>query len=76
MYDMEKYFSKVLIAVFSVIVFPAGLEAQEVKLTVSNPSNLQRQEVVEADLKSVCQHLGADSDAPLVVKNALGQEIT
>lgn len=73
---MEKYFSKVLTAVFSVIVFPTGLEAQEVTLTVSNPSNLQRQEVIEADIKRICQHLGADSDAPLVVKNALGQEIT
>lgn len=73
---MEKYFSRVLIAVFSVIVFPTGLEAQEVSLTVSNSSNLQRQEVVETDLKSICQQLGADSDAPLVVKNALGQEIT
>lgn len=72
---MEKYFSRVLIAVFSVIVFPTGLVAQEVSLIVSNPSNLQRQEVVETDLKSICRQLGTDSDAPLVVKNALGQEI-
>jgi hypothetical protein len=75
MFYMEKYFSRVLIAVFSVIVFPTGLVAQEVSLIVSNPSNLQRQEVVETDLKSICRQLGADSDAPLVVKNALGQEI-
>lgn len=73
---MEKYFSRVLIAVFSAIVFPTGLVAQEVSLIVSNPCNLQRQEVVETDLKSICRQLGADSDAPLVVKNALGQEIT
>lgn len=72
---MEKYFSRVLIAVFSAIVFPTRLVAQEVSLIVSNPSNLQRQEVVETDLKSICRQLGADSDAPLVVKNALGQEI-
>ena len=32
--------------------------------------------VVEADLKTISQHLGIDSDAPLVIKNALGQEVT
>lgn len=50
--------------------------AQEVKLTITNPSHNQRQEVVEASLHAICELLGADSLTPLKVKNAFGQEIT
>ena len=50
--------------------------AQEVKLTITNPSHNQRQEVVEASLQAICELLGADSLTPLKVKNAFGQEIT
>ena len=50
--------------------------AQEVKLTITNPSQNQRQDVVEASLQAICELLGADSLTPLKVKNAFGQEIT
>ena len=52
------------------------LEAQTLPLTITNPSDVQRQEVVEADLKTICQKLGIGNDDSLVVRNALGQEMT
>lgn len=50
--------------------------AQTVALTVSNPTDMQRQEVVEADLQAICRMLGTDTTATLRVTNALGQNIT
>jgi hypothetical protein len=73
---MKKCFIRVLTVVFTVMVFPVTTEAQEVSLRVANPTCLQRQEVIEADLSAICQMLGVDSDTSLVVKNALGQEMT
>ncbi len=43
---------------------------------VSNPSNNQRKEVVEADIETIHQRLGIGSDEPFMVKNAFGQEMT
>ncbi|MCR5679420.1 MAG: DUF4861 family protein [Prevotella sp.] len=51
------------------------LQTGKATLTFVNESALQRQEVVEVDLPSICQQLGVDTDAPLVVENAAGQEI-
>ena len=47
-----------------------------ISLFVRNTGDIQRQEVVEADLKTVCQQLGIGSDAPLTITNTFGQEIT
>ena len=47
-----------------------------VYILVSNPSNNQRQELVEADLETICQQLGIESGEPFMVKNAFGQEMT
>ena len=52
------------------------LRAQEVRLTVSNADESQRQEVVEADLQTICQRLDITPEDPLVVRNAFGQELT
>ena len=52
------------------------IDAGKTTLTFSNPSNVQRQEVVEADLQAVCHQLGVDADCPLVVENAVGQEVS
>ena len=49
---------------------------KELSLTISNPSDIQRQEVIEVDLKTICQQLDIDDSGSFVVKNALGQEIT
>ena len=45
-------------------------------LLVFNPSDHQRQEVVETDLHAVCRQLGIRDDESLIVKNALGQAMT
>lgn len=47
-----------------------------ISLIVENTGDTQRQEVAEANLQTVCQQLGVDIDAPLIVKNAFGQEVT
>ena len=47
-----------------------------ISLIVENTGDTQRQEVVEANLQTVCQQLGVDIDDPLIVKNAFGQEVT
>ena len=47
-----------------------------ISLIVKNTGDIQRQEVAEADLRAVCQQLGVDTDASLVVKNAFGQKVT
>ena len=47
-----------------------------VYILVSNPSNNQRQELVEADHETICQQLGIESGEPFMVKNAFGQEMT
>lgn len=47
-----------------------------ISLIVENTGYTQRQEVVEANLQTVCQQLGVDIDDPLIVKNAFGQEVT
>ncbi len=49
---------------------------RKMTLTFSNPSNLQRQEVVEADLQAICQQLVISTDEPFVVENAIGQEVS
>lgn len=45
-------------------------------LLVFNPSDHQRQEVVETDWHTVCQQLGIGDDESLIIKNAFGQELT
>ena len=52
------------------------LETPKAKLSVINNSNLQRQEVVEIDLQAVCNQLGISSSDPIVIENAIGQEIS
>lgn len=47
-----------------------------ISLIVKNTGDTQRQEMVEANLQTVCQQLGVGTDDPLTVKNAFGQEIT
>ena len=48
--------------------------AQKVAITVNNPSQLQRQDVVECDLQTICLLLGVSHDEPLTVRNVLQQE--
>lgn len=49
--------------------------AADVKVTVTNVNDVQRQELVEIDAKTVYAKLGIKSEKPFVVKNALGQQV-
>ena len=61
-----------LIAVLAVV----AVRAEQVKISISNPGAMQRQEVVEADLQAIYSQLGTDTTASIVVRNAFGQEET
>jgi len=47
--------------------------SQKLTLTITNPGDTQRQEVVETDYQVICQKLDS-ADTPVVVYNAFGQE--
>lgn len=47
-----------------------------ISLIVKNTGEAQRQEVVEADLQTICQQLGVGTGDSLTIRNAFGQEIT
>ena len=51
------------------------LQTKQVKVTLQNESNRQRQEVAELDLQAVCEQLGIRQDEPLVIENIAGQEV-
>ena len=51
-----------------------GVSAQQTTLTVTSPSDYQRQEVVEADLQTVSNRLGLNAGETFVIKNGFGQE--
>ena len=67
---------RILIGLYFIVCQLSISVAQEATVIVNNTGDTQRQEVVEADLKAVCQQLGVDTDASLVVKNTFGQEVT
>lgn len=71
---MKKVFCLLLVLNVAMPLLPSA-EAQEVLITIANPSELQRQDVVEADLATVCQLLGVSVDEPLTVRNMLRQEV-
>lgn len=62
-------FSSILLCMTSV-----AAEAQ-MTVRVDNPTDVQRQELIEVRLADVCQHLGITPSSPFIVKNAIGQEV-
>ena len=76
--NTNKYMRRRLLCSMILALCALGVQAAEsgVCMLVSNPSNNQRQEVVEADLETICQQLGIGLDEPFMVKNAFGQEMT
>ena len=50
-------------------------DAQQVTVSVSNPTDFQRQELVEVDAQAVRQKLGISDGQPFKVVNALKQEV-
>ena len=55
-------------------LFIASVHAQQTTVTVTNPSDHQRTEVIEADLQAINKQLGTTINDPLIVKNAIGQQ--
>lgn len=59
---------------FALITATDALVAQPIKVDISNSLDQQRREVVEIDTTDVARALGSGKD--IIVRNALGQEIT
>lgn len=56
------------------LLLPVCAQAADVKVKVTNTENVQRQELVEVDAKTVRQKMGLAQGETFVVKNALNQE--
>lgn len=65
---------RLLLSLSFIILYLSLSEAQSVTLTVNNPGDTQRQEVVETEYRAICQKLDISTDTPIVVYNAFGQE--
>lgn len=50
--------------------------AKQVAVTISNASSKTRQQIVELELDEIRKKLGVPADAPVVIKNGAGQELT
>ena len=64
---MIRLFTIILLAVSAMAT--CAQTAQEVTLKVSNPSEIQRQEVIEADYQEVCKQLQISLGDSVVVYN-------
>ena len=67
---------RILIGLYFIVCQLSVSVGQEATLIITNTGDTQRQEVAEVDLQAICQQLGVDTEASLVVKNAFGQEVT
>lgn len=63
--------------VLSLFMFamPLSAMADNVTVTVTNPYDVQRQELIEVELKDVYSKLGIRNGESFIVKNALGQQV-
>lgn len=65
---------KKLLITFMLTTLGLSAHAQQITLSVSNPTDHQRQEVVEANLQTVQNLLGITAQESFVIKNGFGQE--
>lgn len=63
------------IAQLCLLMFPVNLLAEDVTISVTNNENVQRQELVEVDMKTISSKLGLNNGDPFIVKNAFGQQV-
>ncbi len=63
-----------LFTIVLLVALATGANAQQTTLAVTNPTDYQRQEVVEADLQAVYNRLGLTAGETFVIKNGFGQE--
>lgn len=64
-----------LLNIIALSLLAASTGAQNVKIIVNNDEKVQRQEVVEVCAKQLYQKLGISYGSPVIVKNALGQQV-
>ena len=61
--------------VFGLALAPLLADAENVTVSVSNNSGMQRQELVEVPVDDVYARLGIQKGGQFIVKNALGQQV-
>lgn len=64
-----------LLNIIALCLLATSAGAQNVKIIVSNDEKVQRQEVVEVCAKQLYQKMGISYGSPMIVKNALGQQV-
>ena len=64
-----------LLNIIALCLLATSARAQNVKFIVTNDEKVQRQEVVEVCAKQLYQKMGISYGSPVIVKNALGQQV-
>ena len=64
-----------LLNIIALSMLAASAGAQNVKIIVNNDEKVQRQEVVEVSAQQLYEKLGISYGSPVIVKNALGQQV-
>ena len=64
-----------LLNIIALCLLATSAGAQNVKIVVNNDEKVQRQEVVEVCAKQLYQKMGISYGSPVIVKNALGQQV-
>lgn len=64
-----------LLNIIALCLLATSAGAQNVKFIVTNDEKVQRQEVVEVCAKQLYQKMGISYGSPVIVKNALGQQV-
>lgn len=64
-----------LLNIIALSMLAACAGAQNVKIIVNNDEKVQRQEVVEVSALQLYEKLGISYGSPVIVKNALGQQV-
>ena len=58
------------------MMLPTATMAKDITIVVNNNEPVQRQEVVEVSADAVYSQMGIRKGESIIVKNALGQEVT
>lgn len=66
---------KISVMAAGLMLAPFAANAADVTVTVTNGNDVQRQELVEVDAKTVYAKLGINKGEQFIVKNALGQQV-
>ena len=63
------------VTVLGLLLAPLFADAENVTVSVSNNTGMQRQELVEVSVDDVYTRLGIQKGGQFIVKNALGQQV-